>query len=346
MDNEHIATGITEQPTDSFQRELADLLEEEKAVPLSRTSDAATLEAQRKQQLRQLFDGAECVDLVGHSTPLNRYLKLGDWVLSPDEAQRLASYMPASVKKVRLIGCATASTEEGRKAVEALARSGLAGAGTRNNVYMTHFDKHGVRRGVGAPGLTEFPPSGERPAPSLAPKVPSSSSQIPSPSPPASPARTYAPGLPAHHAGLRVPRPAVWLVRSTFWLITLPFAVYLRLFRGLTASEAYPHRRILWLLHARSTPMPGLLTEPLLVFEITSKQKTWTLEILFDFEYARFYSSTDSPAKRDRVYKIRRGLRRVTRTMLEKHLQQAPAGVQLKASHEEARQRGWPAPQR
>jgi len=104
-----------------------------------------------------------------------------------------------------------------------------------------------------------------------------------------------------------------------------------------------PHRRILWLLSSRSIAMPGLLTEPLLTFEITSKQKTWTLEILFDFKYARFYSSTDSPAKRQRVYRIRRGFRRVTRKALEQYLKHAPAEIQLTYSHPEAQQVGWPA---
>lgn len=351
MNEERIATGIAKNPVDQFLTKLIDLMEGEKAVPNSTSNSAADVEAQRKKQLQKLFDGVECVDLVGHSTPINRYLKLGDWELNPKEAERLASYMPASVKTVRLIGCKTASTELGLKAVQALSRRGLSAAGTMNNVYMTHFDKHGVRRDAGAPGVKQLPPSGERPT--LAPVPSATNASSPTSRPPvmqtSSPpmVRTHAPGLTARlRAKLLVSRPLVWFMRCALWVITIPFVVYVRLFRGLAARRGVPHRRILWLLSSRSTLMPGLLTEPLLTFEITSKQKTWTLEILFDFEYARFYSSTDSRAKRERVYKIRRGLRRITRTVLEKYLQYTPDGVVLTGSHEEARQRGWPAPSR
>ena len=87
--------------------------------------------------------------------------------------------------------------------------------------------------------------------------------------------------------------------------------------------------------------MPGLLTEPLLTFEVKSGWKTWTLEILFDFEHARFYSSTSSVRRRERVYKIR-GFGRVAKTLLEAYLELAPEGVKLISRHEEAGDRGGP----
>jgi hypothetical protein len=146
MDEQRTVIAIQENPLDSFQRGLADFLVDDVAVPYARGNDLTDIEAQRRRKLHELFDGAEVVDLVGHSTPIKRHLKLGDWVLNPGEASRLASYLPASVKCVRLIGCATASTQDGRDAVQSLARSGLVAAGTRHNVYMTHFDKNGVKR--------------------------------------------------------------------------------------------------------------------------------------------------------------------------------------------------------
>lgn len=340
MDEKRTATAIEVAPTDAFQIELKKLIDGETEWSRSGAGGATDLEAQRRQQVHALFDGAERVDLVGHSTPIKRFLKLGDWVLDPDEAARLASYMPASVTSVRMIGCATASTAEGRAAVEAITRSGLSAYGTINKVYTTHFDKQGVKRGSRGPGLREFLPAAGPPA------RPSPAAVAAPAAPPV--ARTYAPDLTARRARLTVPRPIAWLARPILWLarcmwalIAIPLAVLRWLFRRPFIARRIPHQQILWLLSPRSTPMPGLLTEPLLIFEVTSKGKTWTLEILFDFEYARFYSSASSAAKRERVYKIR-GFARVAKTVLEKYLELAPRGVQLIGRHDEAGSRGGP----
>lgn len=341
-----IATGVAAKPSDGFERELASFLDDEKPVPGLPVDDAADVEAQRKEQLRKLFEGAESVDLVGHSTPIHRYLRLGNWVLTPEETERLPSYMPASVKEVRLIGCATASTEAGRKAVQALARGGLAAAGTRGKVYMTHFHRRGVRRGLGGPPVMTFSPSTERPSATSAPPAsPASPAQAPpAKASPRPVVRTHAPDLAlAPRVGWWVRRPLVWLVRSISWVITMPIVLHIWLFRGFAAMRDIPHRRVLWLLSSRSSPMPGLLTDPLLIFEIASKRKSWTLEILFDFELVRFYSSTDSPAKRERVYRVRRGLREIMKAVLRRYLRTS-SEVQLTYSHPEAQELGWPAP--
>lgn len=307
---------------DRFHDGVRTTVDGEREFTAAGGGDSAEIAAQRRQLMHRLFDGAEVVDLVGHSSPKLGYLRLDKWILTPDEAARLASYLPSSVKRVRLIGCSTARTRTGREAVEALTRSGrLSAVGTLNVVYVRHFDRNGLRRTGDRPPLKEF-----RPAGSAAP-------------PPARPAavRTYAPGVvAAHHARLTVPRPVVFVGRCALSVALLPYAVLWWMFRRIAARGEVPIRRILRHLSLRSTPMPGLLTDPLLTFEIRSGSKIWTLQILFDFEYARLYSSTDPPEKRERVYKIRRGLGRVGRTLLEKYLALARPGVKLLDSHPEA----------
>lgn len=307
---------------DSFHNGFRKVVDGEREVSAVRGNDVTDVEAQRKQLMHQLFDGAQVVDLVGHSSPKMGYLRLDRWILTPDEAARLASYMPPSVKCVRLIGCATAATRNGREAVEAVTRSGrLSASGTLNKVYLHHFDRNGVKRDRGRPPLKEFRPLGPT---------------EPSPARPVT-VRTYAPGVTAaRHARLTVPRPVVWLGRCALTVALAPYAVFWWLFRRIAARRGIPIRRIMQYLSLRSTPMPGLLTDPLLTFALTSGSKTWTLQILFDFEYARLYSSTDPVEKRERVYKIRRGFGRVGKTVLEKYLALARPSVQLRFSHPEA----------
>lgn len=327
MSDERIVTTLEARPADAFQRVLKQQLEGEAEWAYASGEAAAAVEDQRRRQVAALFDGAEVVDLVGHSTPIHRYLKLGDWVLDPGEAERLAAYMPPSVRTVRLIGCSTAGTEQGRAAAKALAQSGRLAYGTVQKVYTTHFDHKGVRRGRGAPGLREFRPDGAA-SPPARPPAPSTT-------------RTYAPGLAPRRARLAVPRPVVTVARLAWWFAATPVAIFFWLLRRPFLARRLPHQQILWLLSPRSAPMPGLLTEPLLTFEVASRGKTWTLEILFDFEYARFYASADPAAKRERVYKIR-GFGRVAKTLLEKYLELAPSGVTPTGRHPEADERGGP----
>ena len=292
--------GIGEGLDDAFVSCVKGIVEGEKEWRSSGGNELADLEPGRRQQTHELFDGADRVDLVGHSTPKYCYLKLGDWVLDPDAVERLASYLPKSVKIVRLIGCGTASTKEGRAAIAAFARFGLEAYGTLNKVYTTHFDREGVKRGIEGPPLLGISPADGRG------EVPTS-------------ARGRLRGL------------LGWLRRGARWAGAALHGLSLRV---VSANEA-PRSRISRLLRPERTAMPGLLTEPLLTFEIASGEETWTLEILFDFEYARFYASGSSVAEQSLVYEIR-GSGWAARTPLEVYLGRAPGGVTLRQRHDEA----------
>lgn len=147
---------------------------------------------------------------------------------------------------------------------------------------------------------------------------------------------------------MAAPHPLAWLARCAWAVITAPFEVVLWLVRRLFATPDVPHRWIWSLLGPLSTPMHGLLTEPLLIYEIKADRETWILEILFDFEAARFYASTDCSAKKDCVYRIRSSPRDA-KTMLEAYLPATALRgaavndrVALRRRHAEAGDRGGP----
>jgi hypothetical protein len=292
---------IHSAPTDPFQRYVKQLVDGEKDWHAASSIDRAEIEAQRRSLAQELFDGTELVDFVGHSTPRSCCLKLGDWVLTPEEAARLASYMPKSVKAVRLIGCSTATTQEGRAAAIAFTQCGLQAYGTLNKVYTTHFDERGVKH-VGGPPLVGFLPDGRG-------------------------GHTISDGAPE----LGLTGPIAWLRRAAWWTIAVLYWIFLRLL----PARREPRAQIARLLRPEGAAMPGLLTEPLLAFELASGAETWTLEILFEFEYARFYASGSSAAERDRVYEIR-GAGRLAKTPLELYLERAPRGLVRIHRHEEA----------
>lgn len=327
MEPPRTATAIEAAPEDDFQQEVKQIVGGVKAWDDAAATEEDAIAAQRRAQVQTLFDGAEVVDLVGHSTPINGYLKLGDWTLAPSEATRLCAYLPASVKSVRLIGCATARTEAGRAAVEAFARGGRAAFGTVNKVYTTHFDRDGVKRGGGGPPLTQV-------------RATAGAAPIAEPPPPkaTAPVRTYAPAVTLS------PDTRAFL-HKVFALVTLPFR---RLFAALGWSlrvplllKRFPRHWIPRLLSPFAVRMPGLLTEPLLVYRITAGHKRYQLEILYDFEYARFYRLDGPPARRDLVYKIR-GWGHVAKTLLETYLEIQPKGIELVSRHAEAGTRGGP----
>ncbi|HEY0989312.1 MAG TPA: hypothetical protein VGD80_19720, partial [Kofleriaceae bacterium] len=85
----------------------------------------------------------------------------------------------------------------------------------------------------------------------------------------------------------------------------------------------------------QGSAMTGLLTEPLFVFGVASRSGMWTLEILFDFESARFYASAGAAGGRDLVYKIH-GFGQFAKTPLEAYLERGPRGITLISRHEEA----------
>lgn len=321
-----IATAIDAAPRDEFQREVKSIVTVEKEWVAAQAAAPEAVEGVRRQQIHDLFDGAEQVDLVGHSTPLEGYLRLGDWILGPDEARRFASYLPPSVTSVRLIGCATALKDSGRAAIEAFAHTGRSAYGTINFVYTTHFDHAGVKRGGGGPPLKQILAALDDAAPPH-PAPPRASTQA---------VRLYAPSVAiapqARRLLRRMTAPIVRPVKAFFatlrWTVGFPVAM-----------KRFPRRWILRLLSPFATAMPGLLTDPLLKYEIRSGRRTWHLEILFDFEYARFYSTTDAGPRRDHVYKIR-AFKRVAKTLLEAYLELAPKGVTLIERHVEAGTRG------
>ena len=233
---------------------------------------------------------------------------LGEWVLNPAEAERLGSYLPKSVKIVRLIGCGTASTADGRAAITAFTRCGLEAYGTLQKVYTSHFDRDGVRRGVQGPPLIGFFPDGRGPVTIGAPPEP----------------RTFD----------RLRRGAAWLL-----------AVVLELWLRVVAARRPANQRVAALLHPDGSAMPGLLTAPLLTFEIDSGQRTWTLEILFDFECARLYADDGADEHRHVVYAIRgHGTR--GKTPLERYLSRAPSGISVLHRHGEAMDRCARVPSR
>jgi hypothetical protein len=289
--------GIGEGLGDAFMDCVKGIVDGEREWRSSNADEIADREAERRRLAYELFDGADRVDLVGHSTPRLCYLKLGDWVLDAAAAERLASYLPKSVKVVRLIGCATASTAEGRAAIAAFARFGLQAYGTLNKVYTTHFDRSGVKRGIEGPALLELLPGG----------------------------RGAGPGTASGRGGLGAL--LRWLRRGARWATA---ALRGRLLRLLSGSAA-PHAQISRLLGPAGIPMPGLLTDPLLTFEIASGESNeacWVLEILFDFEHARFYARGGAAAEREVIYEIR-GAGWIAKTPLESYLERAPPGVAL-----------------
>jgi hypothetical protein len=290
---------------DRFGECIRRIVEGERDWPSAAGNDASEIEARRQELAQELFEGAELVDLVGHSTPIKCCLKLGDWVLDSVAAERLASFLPGSVQIVRLIGCCTASTEEGRAAVAAFTQRCREAYGTLNKVYSTHFSKNGLKKGIGAPPMRGFFPA----ASALDP-----------------------------HPPLRGAREEQRSRGLLVWSGRRPWKAILRLYRRirrLLPSREDPRPRILGLLHPEITSMPGLLTEPLLVFKVTSRSVTWTLEILFDFEHARFYASLGAAEDRDLTYQIR-GFGQVAKTPLEAYLERGPRGVTLIDRHEEA----------
>jgi hypothetical protein len=339
LDEAKIAFAIEAAPRDPFSQYVKQVVTGEKDWPAAGGADPAVVEAERRRLAQELFDGIELVDLVGHSTPRGCCLKLGDWVLTPDEAARLASYLPKTVKAVRLIGCKTVSTDEGRAAAAAFTQYGMEAYGTLNKVYTTHFDAAGVKRGAEGPPLLGFYPEGRDSWP-----------------PPMG-----TPGSGRRPLALRILLLVGWVIAlpilGPLWLVArlarlmraaicwLYWCGYRRQVVRRSTAPGDPRARIAELLRAEGEPMPGLLTEPLLVFEVASGSETWTLEILFDFEHARFYTGASSAAERHRVYAVR-GFGWIAKTPLEAYLERAPAGVTVTSRHEEAGDRCGRVPAR
>jgi hypothetical protein len=96
------------------------------------------------------------LDLVGHSTAGESLLRLGDWVIDASKPAVTAFFRELAdqdvlprlgVYALRLIGCATASTEAGRATICALASIlDLEVYGTTTLVYSAHYGPEGFKR--------------------------------------------------------------------------------------------------------------------------------------------------------------------------------------------------------
>jgi hypothetical protein len=103
---------------------------------------------------------AKTLDLVGHSTPGKSLLSLGDWVLDSANPVVTAFFRELADHEVlprlgvfamRLLGCETARTDDGRATICALADLlGVEVYGTRSLIYSAHYDAHGFKREWGA----------------------------------------------------------------------------------------------------------------------------------------------------------------------------------------------------
>ena len=104
-------------------------------------------------------DGAtrvsKTLDLIGHSQPGHSLLALGDWVIDANRTSVTAFFRELAdndvlprlgIHSMRLLGCHTADTEEGRKTICTLSNIlGLEVYGTRHLIYSAHYDGGGFR---------------------------------------------------------------------------------------------------------------------------------------------------------------------------------------------------------
>ena len=93
------------------------------------------------------------LDLIGHSTPGEALLQLGDWVIDAASSTVTAYFRELAdhdvlprlgIHAVRLLGCRTAETEKGRSTVQTLSEIlGLEVYGTNSLLYSPHYDHNG-----------------------------------------------------------------------------------------------------------------------------------------------------------------------------------------------------------
>lgn len=95
------------------------------------------------------------LDLIGHSTPNKSLLTLGDWVIDAGSSTVTAFFRELAEQQVlsrlgvtalRLLGCNTAQTGQGKATLRALARIlELPVYGTTEPIFASHYDEHGYR---------------------------------------------------------------------------------------------------------------------------------------------------------------------------------------------------------
>ena len=95
------------------------------------------------------------LDLIGHSTPGTSLLLLGDWTIDAASSTVTAFFRELAelevlarlgVRQVRLLGCRTAETGQGKTTLRVLSEIlGIAVVGTTDLVFSSHYDAHGFR---------------------------------------------------------------------------------------------------------------------------------------------------------------------------------------------------------
>lgn len=95
------------------------------------------------------------LDLIGHSNPGPQLLVLGDWVIDTSRTSVTAFFRELvdnevfprlGIHAMRLLGCHTAETDEGRTTICALSDIlGIEVYGTRHVIYSAHYDGDGFR---------------------------------------------------------------------------------------------------------------------------------------------------------------------------------------------------------
>src|SRR5258706_4088671 len=95
------------------------------------------------------------LDLIGHSTPGQSLLTLGDWVIDAGRPTVTAFFRELAdhdvmgrlgVYAMRLLGCQTSDTAIGRSTICALAEVlGIEVLGTGHLIYSAHYDENGFR---------------------------------------------------------------------------------------------------------------------------------------------------------------------------------------------------------
>ncbi|HWU86748.1 MAG TPA: hypothetical protein VN253_05720 [Kofleriaceae bacterium] len=140
--------------TDLELKEVRDRVENEPPPAVDRQAVQSIL-----QTLRRLRAPAEqTLDLIGHSAGVECYLKIGEWVIDgfSDEGADLRDFVrlrlkpllqQLHIKQLRLLGCATATTEEGWATMQTIAQwladLDVEVFGTNRIIYARNFDPHG-----------------------------------------------------------------------------------------------------------------------------------------------------------------------------------------------------------
>lgn len=156
--------------------ELAPLLERRHLSVITREADSELARIQALVETKTLVDGrgeleevlgrllsiaarrpvvgTRTLDLIGHSTPGQSLLALGDWVIDASSRQVTAFFRELAdqdimarlgIVALRLLGCETAETRQGRATMRALSDIlGIEVYGTRTLIYAAHYDRDGL----------------------------------------------------------------------------------------------------------------------------------------------------------------------------------------------------------